>query len=140
MSSIIPRRHSRIDLAGIMLSAVCMLHCMLLPVVVLAGVGADMLWHADQDWTHQVMLALVIPISGLALAGGWVRHRRPRVLMMGIAGVALLAFAALYAHDHLGVAADALLTTMGGGLLAIAHWRNRDCPCPSTLQQRELTA
>ncbi len=132
MSVIAPRSHSRIDIAGMLLSAVCMLHCLLLPVVVVAGVGSGMLWAGDQDWTHQIMLGLVVPVSGIALAGGWVRHRRQRVLALGIVGIIILTYSAVFAHDQLGHTADALLTTLGGGLLALAHWRNRDCGCTHT--------
>lgn len=112
-----------------LLSAACMMHCLLLPVLVAYGIGG-LLTGLDTDWTHVVMLAIVIPVSGLALVGGWLRHRRAPVLVLGVTGVALLALAAFVVHPFFGKAADALVTTLGGGLLAIAHWRNRDCSCP----------
>lgn len=127
------RRHSRADAIGILLSAACMLHCLLLPVVVAYGVGG-LVMGLDTEWTHVVMLAIVIPVSGLALVGGWVRHRRATVLALGVAGVALLALAAFVFHPYFGKTADALVTTLGGGLLAVAHWRNRDCSCPHERQ------
>lgn len=103
---------------------------MLLPVLLLFGLLGDHFF-VSGDWTHIIMLAIVVPVSGLALYGGWTRHRRVDVLNLGLAGLALLAFAAFFAHDALGHTTDAVLTTLGGVLLAIAHWRNRDCGCSS---------
>ncbi|MEM7610792.1 MAG: MerC domain-containing protein [Pseudomonadota bacterium] len=129
MAVIVPTRHSRVDLAGILLSAVCMLHCALIPVLILAGVGGDLIWPGGRDWTHIIMLGVVVPVSGLALAGGWIRHRRQRVIKLGAIGIGLLAFAAFFAHDYMGHTADAVITTLGGAVLAYAHWQNRHCGC-----------
>lgn len=125
-----PVKHTRADLVGMLLSFVCMLHCLLLPVVVVLGIASEQ-WFVNDDWTHIIMLGIVIPISGIALIGGWLRHRRLVVLGLGITGIALLAVAALYMHDHVGVWADAIVTSLGGGILAVAHLRNRSCGCAS---------
>lgn len=123
------RQHSRADLIGMLLSFACMLHCLLLPGLIAVGIGG-LLMDVDSEWTHVIMLAIVLPISGLALVGGWVRHRRANVVVLGLAGLVLLALAAFLVHDQFGRTADALVTTLGGALLALAHWRNRDCSCP----------
>ena len=125
------RRHWQTDSVGISLSVICMAHCLLLPVLLVFGVGLAEFWPGGRDLTHVVMLFFVVPISGIALAGGWLRHRRDGVLGLGLVSVGLLTFAALYAHDNLSPLADALITTLGGGLLALAHWRNQHCPCPN---------
>lgn len=133
------RRHSRADLIGISLSVICMLHCLMLPVLLLMGLLGSQ-FNVESEWTHIIMLVFVVPISGIAFIGGWMRHKRVNVVALGTAGIALLAFAALYAHDALGQTADAALTTTGGLLLAIAHWRNRDCGCSSNLRRRPSVA
>lgn len=123
-------KHTRADIVGMLLSFICMLHCLLLPVIVVLGIAGEH-WMLNDEWTHTIMLGLVIPISGVALAGGWLRHRSLFVLGLGVAGMTLLAIAALYLHDHVGPWSDAMVTTIGGGLLALAHWRNRRCGCAS---------
>lgn len=135
MSLITPRKHSRMDVAGMALSFICLLHCLLLPVMVVYGVLASD-GDGSRDWTHVIMLAIILPVSGIALAGGWIRHRRADVLRLGLLSIVLLTFSALVAHDYLGHTFDAVLTTIGGALLALAHWRNRDCGCPSAVQRR----
>ncbi|MEL6869274.1 MAG: MerC domain-containing protein [Pseudomonadota bacterium] len=123
-----PVKHTRADIVGMLLSFICMLHCLLLPLIVVLGIAGER-WLLNDEWAHIVMLGFVIPISGVALIGGWLRHRRMTVIALGLVGVVLLAVAALVLHDHAGVWADAAVTTIGGGLLAVAHWRNRRCGC-----------
>ncbi|MEL6447470.1 MAG: MerC domain-containing protein [Pseudomonadota bacterium] len=123
------QKHTRADALGVMLSAICMLHCLLLPVLIAFGVGGAVTG-LDSEWTHIVLLTVVVPVSAVAFVGGWIRHRRIAVLALGTLGVALLALAAFVLHTHVGKTADAIVTTAGGAVLAIAHWRNRDCSCP----------
>ena len=123
------QKHIRADALGMLLSAICMLHCLLLPVLIAFGVGGAVTGF-DSEWTHIVLLAVVVPVSAIAFVGGWIRHRRLAVLALGTLGVALLALAAFVLHPYFGKTADALVTTAGGALLAVAHWRNRDCSCP----------
>ncbi len=112
-----------------LLSAVCMLHCLLLPALVAYGVGG-LVTGLDTEWTHLLLLAIVVPVSGVAFFGGWLRHRQPLVLVLGATGVALLALAAFVLHTHFGKTADVVVTTFGGALLIVAHWHNRDCDSP----------
>lgn len=108
-----------------LLSAVCMLHCLLLPALAAFGIGS-MVVGLDTEWTHIFLLAIVVPLSAVAFFGGWLRHRRVTVLALGITGVALLALAAFVLHPYYGKTADALVTTLGGAMLIVAHWHNRD--------------
>ncbi|MEO0615953.1 MAG: MerC domain-containing protein [Pseudomonadota bacterium] len=123
------QKHTRADALGMLLSAICMLHCLLLPALIVFGVGGALAGF-DNEWTHIVLLTVVVPVSAIAFVGGWIRHRRVTVLALGTLGVALLALAAFVLHPYFGKTADALVTTAGGALLAVAHWRNRDCSCP----------
>ena len=125
MSDTSLRRHARADAFGMLLSALCMLHCLLLPALVAYGIGG-LVVGLDTEWTHLLLLAVVIPVSGVAFIGGWIRHRRVAVLALGIAGVALLALAAFVLHPYYGKTADVSVTTLGGALLIIGHWHNRD--------------
>ena len=120
--------HSRTDLAGIILSMACLVHCVVLTIAVLLGsVGGAL--SLSSDFVHQLMLLVVVPVSGLALYGGWVRHRRRDVMLLGALGIGLLAFAAFFAHDHLGHATDTGITVVGSAMLALSHWKNRACGC-----------
>lgn len=131
MSLPLARNHARIDLLGILLSAICALHCVALTALLVSGGAMAALWRSGEDLTHVVMLTIVVPVSVIALGGGWLRHRRNDVAMLGAAGIAALAAGALIVHARFGAGADAALSIAGGAALAVAHWRNRQrCGCP----------
>jgi len=72
-----------------------------------------------------VLLAVILPISGLAYTLGYLRHRNARIWLPAALGLAFLVTAAWLEHEHvlppLGIAA---VTSFGGFLLIIAHLWN----------------
>lgn len=111
------------DHVSIGLSAVCAVHCLALPVVVGIFPVFSALSHEHGQF-HQVMLALVIPLSLLAFGAGWLRHRDYGVLALGLTGLVLIIGAATIAHDLVGHEGERWLTLAGAGLLALGHFRN----------------
>ena len=109
---------NRLDRAGILLSGLCALHCVLgIVVVSLLGLGGQMLF---DPVIHEVGLALAIFVGAVTLGLGVLRHGRLAPLAIGAAGLALMAGG--LAVDH-GVN-EALLTIAGVVLVAAAHIRN----------------
>lgn len=109
---------SRLDRFGVLLSGLCMLHCLAgLLLVAGLGLGGQFLF---APVIHRVGLALAIAVGAVTLVIGVVRHRDPKPLQIGGAGLALMAVALFVGH---GVE-EALLTIAGVSLLAWAHWRN----------------
>jgi len=105
------------------LSGLCLLHCLALSLVAVAApmvVGLGF----DGGWTHVVMLALVIPLSAVALPRGYREHRRNAVLWLGGAGITLLVLGATLGHHVYGPAADTALTMAGAVGLGLAHVMN----------------
>lgn len=112
-----------IDKISIGLSALCAVHCLVLPI--LAGVLPSLAAvTAHHDHFHTMMLVLVIPLSGLALGTGWLRHRDGIVLALGLCGIGLMLFATTLSHDLLGHASERWITVVGSFLLAAGHFRN----------------
>ena len=108
----------RLDRFGVLLSGLCMLHCLAgLLLVAGLGLGGEFLL---APVIHRVGLALAIAVGTVTLVIGVVRHRDPRPLQVGAAGLALMAIALFIGHGT----AEALLTIAGVSLLAWAHWRN----------------
>lgn len=121
MSTSPPKGH--IDKISIGLSALCAVHCLVLPV--LAGVLPSLAAvTANHNHFHALMLVLVIPLSGLALGAGWLRHRDGIVLTLGLGGIGLMLFAATLSHDLLGHDSERWMTMVGSFLLAAGHFRN----------------
>jgi hypothetical protein len=112
-----------LDRFAIALSGVCLVHCLLLPFAIALmpllaiGVGSD-------EHLHELMLWVVLPVSLVGLLLGWRRHRRSDVLALGLAAMALLAFAGTWGHANLSQLVEVALTVPGSLALAVAHLLN----------------
>jgi len=108
----------RLDRCGVVLSALCVVHCVSgLVLVTVLGIGGGVLLNPR---IHEVGLALAIVIGGLGLGAGVMRHRRTDILVMGCAGLGLMALG-LVVPDG---AVEAGVTISGVCLVAGAHLRN----------------
>lgn len=110
-----------LDKIAVGLSGLCLLHCLLLPFVVAI---LPFLGQFDDDHLHKEMLLFVIPVSVVALAVGFRRHRRTSVVLFGAAGLLVLILGALVVHDYFGLMADRAMTVIGSIVLAFTHYQN----------------
>jgi len=101
-------------------SAVCLIHCLALPLVIAALPALANVLEVPASF-HLAMLALAVPVSGFALISGFRRHGAVLPAMLGGVGLALLAIGASLLSRP---AAETGVTVMGGLLLAGAHIRN----------------
>ena len=108
----------RFDRAGIFLSGLCVVHCVLgLVIVSFLGLGGGVLLAPS---IHRIGLALAVTIGALALGAGFARHGRSAPLLLGALGLSLMAAALAVGHG-LG---EAVLTIGGVGIVASAHLWN----------------
>lgn len=110
-----------LDGAAVVLSALCLVHCLALPLIV---AGVPFLAQFAETHLHYQVLVIVVPLSVIALAVGYRRHRDPRILAGGALGMLLLVIGATVAHTQLGLAADRIFTIAGSLVLATAHFFN----------------
>jgi hypothetical protein len=119
------------DLIGVGLSLACLVHCLALPLLLLAAPALSA-WLSLPESFHAVILLLAAPAAALALADGRRHHGHRYPVAAALVGLALLA-AGLAAHEGWvgGLdpeTGDRLFTTMGALALASAHivnWRLR---------------
>ncbi|KUJ84770.1 MerC domain-containing protein [Microbulbifer flavimaris] len=118
------------DKLAIGLSAMCTLHCLALPLI-LALVPSLAALQLDNEAFHVWMVVAVIPTSIYALTMGCKQHKRYRVLLLGVAGLTLLA-AAVVLGEQTGELGEKILTVSGASLVALGHlWNFRLCRKPS---------
>ncbi|MDN5862058.1 MAG: MerC domain-containing protein [Salinisphaera sp.] len=112
----------KLDGLAISCSAICLVHCLLLPVAVallpLAGLEMS---HAS---FHQLLLVVILPTSVLALGMGCRRHGLGHIAGFGGVGLGLLIFAALAVDSLWGHTMERPITIAGGLFLALAHVQN----------------
>lgn len=108
----------RLDRAGVLLSGLCAIHCVLsILVVSILGLGGGLLLAPE---IHRFGLALAVVIGAVTLGIGVRRHGQPAPLVVGGCGIALMASALAAGHGmH-----EAVLTISGVALVAFAHIRN----------------
>ena len=112
------------DRAGVLASALCLLHCLALPLLL---AFFPMLGLGHGEGFHAAMVGIALLAAVAALAPGYAVHRRASVALAGAGGLACLAAAVLVAGTRYGEVAETWLTVGGAGLLCLAHLRNRAC-------------
>jgi hypothetical protein len=121
------------DLTGIALSALCIVHCLLLPLAALALPA--LVWAGDEQ-VHQVLAAALVVPAAFALWVGHRRHRHRWPVVLAASGVVLVATAA---YAELPEWLEIFLTVIGSTALIAAHRRN-DTLCPTCRAQAATPA
>lgn len=116
------RTHLRaVDVAGVSVSSLCLIHCLALPV--LAGILPIAGVWAESEWIHKAFVLLAIPISGYAVFTRGVQFHDSLFVFLVTFGLALLAASAFInaLHDF-----EKPVTGAGAFIIAAAHiWRWR---------------
>ncbi|MBR0552617.1 MerC domain-containing protein [Stakelama marina] len=118
-----------LDRASITASFLCLIHCLALPLILSALPALSRILAIPESF-HIWVLAFAVPASGIALVSGRARHGASRTLILGAAGLALLAIGALL---YGGTGWETPTTVAGSLVLTAAHvinWRLRQrCGC-----------
>lgn len=113
----------RLDGFGVVLSGLCVVHCVLgLVLVTVLGLGGGVLLSPR---IHETGLALAIGVGVLTLGLSAFRHGRLAPALIGACGIALMASALFVGHGT----GEAVLTIAGVALVATAHIRNLRTAC-----------
>lgn len=112
-----------LDRAGICLSLVCLVQCLLLSVTLVFAPFISLGLFGSEAF-HRLLLALILPLGLVAFAAGFRRHRSLPLLAAGLVGLALVATAAALEGGALSPLAASGVTSIGGLLLVLGHWFN----------------
>ena len=112
------------DSFGVICSSLCLVHCLFLPMVLPMLLATGALGTAGallaSEQTHLMLLVPVVLLAVMSFPGGYRRHGSVLPSALALAGLTGLVLALL-----LGEATETLLTSIGAGLLIIAHLKNR---------------
>src|ERR1700728_2923959 len=109
-----------VDQIGVWTSTLCMIHCLLTPVVLsLSAVTAHFL--PSEERTHRSLAVIIAALGAIALVKGYRNHRHLRVLFLMLTGLAFI-FAAAYWGDRLpSHHAEVFVTLVGSCFMISAH-------------------
>jgi hypothetical protein len=110
-----------LDRAAVMLSGLCLLHCLALPFLL---VSLPALSALSEGHLHAQMLLVAIPVSVVALSFGFRRHGSWYVLAFGVLGMLLLIVGGTFVHSNYGLVADRTFSIAGALVLAVTHYFN----------------
>lgn len=111
----------KVDVIGLLLSGSCLVHCLMLPVAVVAAPSLAIWLGETESSVHWTLFAVALVVSGWALYAGFRRHRSGLVMVVG--GIGLLVMGVAAAHVF-GRGPEAALTLAGAGIVALAHVAN----------------
>lgn len=111
------------DQVAIALSAICIVHCLAVPLAVaILPIAAISL--GDSEHFHGLMLWLVVPTSVVGFGLGYRLHRQAGLVVAGGVGVLVLAAAAVYGHSAWTETVEVIVSVIGSLVLGGAHWLN----------------
>jgi hypothetical protein len=118
MARLAPWIRGRLDRVGVVLSALCLLHCVAgLVLVAGLGLGGSLFLHPS---IHRVGLVLATLIAAVAIGIGAMRHRRAAPFVVAMTGLSFMGGALAVGHG----AEEAVLTVIGVILVASGHLLN----------------
>ena len=119
-----------VDKLGIWASALCVVHCIVTPVLLsLSVVFARLL--PGEERTHHFMAGAVATFGAAALVNGFRTHGRRRILVLMAMGLACIFFGAFWSDLLPSHGFEVLVTLAGSVLMIVAHRMNhtfcQDC-------------
>jgi len=126
---------------SILLSGLCVIHCMTMPIVLLAIPTLSTLFPA---YLETILVFSIIPLSGLGFIPTWKKHKNNRLLQSYILGLSII-FAthigfhfndighflsgdhSLDGHNHVHAGfyfTESTFMIIGSGILAWTTWKN----------------
>ena len=118
MGLVFPTIRGRLDRAGMLLSSLCAVHCVL-GIVIVAGLGLGGSLLLEPIF-HRIGLLLATVIAGVAIGIGAIQHRRAAPFVVAMTGLTFMGGGLAVEH---GVE-EAVLTVIGVSLVALGHVLN----------------
>ena len=122
------------DKTAISLSALCLVHCLLVPSFLVFLSGYISLSY-NNELIHYAILFLAIPVSIYALITGVKNHNSYSYLYVGLLGILTLILAVTLGVQMWGESGEIILSTFFALLVTISHFKNyrlcREVECDS---------
>ncbi len=112
------------DVFGILTAAVCLVHCLALPVL-LSLLPSMAFIEAGHDVTHYLLITWVVLFCLFSIIPGYRKHGQKTVLLLMFVGLIMVLTATFHQFLGLDTSCEIPLITMGNFLVMAAHMFNR---------------
>ncbi|MEX0300242.1 MAG: MerC domain-containing protein [Kordiimonas sp.] len=113
------------DRVGIVVSSICLVHCLVVPFVIIL-LPAFLHDIPESEWIHIVLAIVAIPVAFMALTRGYKRHRSIQPCSLALPGISLLCLSLLLHEPHW---LETVVASIGALLLASGHIQNHRLLC-----------
>lgn len=124
MPKFAPKLQMRTDKLAIVLSSMCVLHCLLTPILLIAIPSLAGVAMLNDETFHRLMLFFVVPSGVLALAIGYSHHQKGWLAMSGLIGLVVLSSPLWLGHEYLGEAGEVVVSVIGSAIIVAVHTVN----------------
>ncbi len=108
------------DRAAICFSSLCIFHCLLLPVLLVAYPTGIVVTLSDEIF-HQIMVSAALPLSLVSLYVGYGHHKRNQLVVLGGIGIVMLVLPLITPHELISESGETWLTVAGAVIVCMAH-------------------
>jgi len=108
------------DRLAICFSSLCIFHCLLLPVLLVAYPIGIVVTFSDEIF-HQIMVSVALPLSLASLYVGYGHHKRNQLIVLGGIGIVMLVLPLITPHELISESGETWLTVAGAVILCVAH-------------------
>ncbi|MBT6325896.1 MAG: MerC domain-containing protein [Bdellovibrionales bacterium] len=114
-----------LDKLGMIISGVCVIHCLLTPIIVLALPWVEGIF--SHEVVHLSLLLFLFPLAIFTFTHGYKTHKKLSIVIMGAIGISFISIPILI---HPAEFTEQALTISGSIILIIAHYNNlKSCKC-----------
>lgn len=117
------------DLLGAICSSMCIVHCLLTPILLLFGISGAGIAFIESEWVHLVLAIPMVALAFWSMLLGWRAHRQSKPILFAGSGLILL-----FSSLTIGEQYEAYLAVTAGLLLISAHLFNLKLIKQSALQ------
>ena len=108
------------DRAAICFSSLCIFHCLLLPVLLVAYPIGIVITFSDEIF-HQIMVSVALPLSLASLYVGYGHHKHNQLVVLGGIGIVMLVLPLITPHELISESGETWLTVAGAVILCMTH-------------------
>lgn len=107
------------DLVGVLISGICLVHCLIGPVLLLLGVASLGHIHTDEQQFHFLLLIPILLVAAWSIPSGLKKHHKTTPAIIAVVGIVFLVVGLLVIEWSL------ICSIIGSLCLLVAHLLNR---------------